>query len=378
MGQHFENTYIDSLLASVNLTDLMEQYGVQIKRGSGGNDYYVADFCCGKTDFDNGRINKSTQTYRCMACQNEHKNAIHFLREVQGMSFYKAVEKLSEISGIALPENKEESKTDMRKQQALQLAADFFHEQGNFDYFLSRGISLDVLIKHKAGYAPGGRMLREHLQKYGFTKKELVEYKLIHPTKGLDTLFYRAVIPIYMDGKVIDFYGRATDDNRVGVKHFYLYGNIPFLGGYDHIKSGNLVSIYESYIDQLVAETHGYVNSTNVGGAGKFTSEHARLLQRKGIETAVVVYDGDAAGKKGALETGELLDTVKINTHIGTLPEGLDPAEILSTQGQEKFKSLLDVRTFRQVKMYSLLEQYSLEEIKGYVAEMETKLRKEG
>lgn len=312
MGYHFDKEYIDSLLANVNLTDLMEQYGVLIKRGSGNNDYYVADFCCGKTDFDNGRINKTTQTYRCMACQKDHKNAIHFLREVQGMSFDKAVEKLSEISGIALPENKEDSKANLRKQQALQLAADFFHEQGNFEYFLSRGISLDVLMKHKAGYAPGGRELRTHLQNHGFTKKELEEYKLIHPTKGLDTLFYRAVIPIYINGKVVDFYGRATDDSKVGVKHFYLYGNIPFLGGYDHIQSGKLISIYESYIDQLVAETHGYVNSTNVGSAGKFTSEHARLLQRKGIETAVVIYDGDDAGRKGALDTGEYLRQLKL------------------------------------------------------------------
>lgn len=373
MGQHFENAYIDILLAALDLTDIMEQHGVQVKRGTGNNDYYVADFCCGKTDFDNGRINKSTQTYRCMACQNEHKNAIHFLREVQGLSFFKAIETLSEISGIPLPENKEESQEELRKQQALQLAADFFHEQGNFDYFLSRGISMEVLMKHKAGYAPGGRELRNHLQKHGFTKKELEEYKLIHPNKGLDTLFYRAIIPIYMNGKVVDFYGRATDDNRAAIKHFYLYGNISFLGGYDHLQSGKLVSIYESYIDQLVAETHGYVNSTNVGGAGKFTPEHARLLQRKGIETVVVVYDGDAAGKKGALETGEMLDAAQINTHIGTLPEGLDPAEVLSTQGQEKFKSLLDVRTYRQMKMYSLLGQYSLQEIKEYVAEMESK-----
>lgn len=376
----FETEYLDELFSKVNMMDVMEKYGVKVRAGTGKNNYYIADFCCGKQDFENGRIKKETQTYRCESCHTSG-NAIHFLRNVAGLSFYEAVCTLAEMTGTPLPESEETRKRDLvmdsemlRKQEALQLAADFFQEQNNYDYFLSRGISLDVLKKHNAGYAPGGRALRNHLQQLGFKKEELIKFNLIHPRNGLDRLFQRAIIPIYSEGKVIDFYGRATDDSKAGVKHLYLYGNIPFLGGYDHLVPGKSVTIFESYIDQLVAESHGYTNGVNPGGASKFGAMHVRLLRRKKPERAIILFDGDNAGRNGALEVGEFLDKEGIDTYIGMLPDGEDPAEILSTAGQKAFQHKVDVRKFEKVKMYTVLSQYSLDDIEKYLKEMKQNL----
>ncbi|MFB8378153.1 toprim domain-containing protein [Paenibacillus taichungensis] len=379
----FETDYLDGIFAKVNMMELMEKHGVRVRAGIGKNNFYIADFCCGKQDFDNGRIKKETQTYRCEACHTGG-NAIHFLREVVGRSFYEAVCELAEMTNTPLPEGTSGTAARdlvldaeaLRKEEALQLAADFFQEQNNYDYFLARGISLDILKKHKAGYAPGGRALRNYLHQKGFKKEELIKFNLIHPTNGLDRLFHRAIIPIYSKGKVVDFYGRATDDSKAGIKHMYLYGSIPFLGGYDHLENGKMVTIFESYIDQLVAETHGYHNSTNPGGAGKFGIDHIRLLKKKNPNRVVIVFDGDQAGRKGALDAGELLDKEGIDTHIGTLPEGEDPADILSKAGQKAFQQKVDVRKFEQVKMYSILSQYSMEDIEMYLQEMKGELVK--
>lgn len=64
-----------------------------------------------------------------------------------------------------------------------------------------------------------------------------------------------------------------------------------------------MVTIYESFIDQLVAESNGLTNGTNPGGAGKFNIDYVRLLQKKKIDRSLVIYDGDSAGREGAYET---------------------------------------------------------------------------
>lgn len=291
---HFTTDFVDELLAKVDITEVMRSHGVRVKQGSLKNDFYIADFCCGKSDYDNGRIKKKTQTYKCEAC-GDHGNAIHYLTRYAGKTFQEAVTELANMVGMDLP-----VKVDgERKYLALKLAADFYHQQNNYEYFLSRGISLEVLKKYKAGYAPGGRSLRNYLEQQGFTKEEMTEYKLLNK-KGLDKFFYRAVIPIFMNGKVIDLYGRATDDTAASVKHLYLYGDISFLGGYDFLGPG-LVTIFESFIDQLVAESHGNKNGTNAGGSNKFNGDHARLLKKRKTEKVLVIYDPDTAGREGAL-----------------------------------------------------------------------------
>lgn len=369
MAVHFTQDFIDELLKKVDLMDLMGRHGVSVKAGTGNNHYYIADFCCGKKDYGNGRIKKSTQTYKCLAC-NTGGNAIHFLREVVGMSFQEAIQELAAIAQMELPvEDAAVKEEQRRKSLALKLAAEFYHEQNNYDYFISRGLSHEVLTKAKAGYAPGGRALRSFLEQHGFTKDELKEYKLINH-KGLDAFFYRAVIPIYMYGKVTDLYGRAVDDSKSGVKHFYLYGN-DILGGFDQLDPEKLVKLYESAIDRLVAESHGIDNGVDSGGAKRFTADHARQLRKKGVNRMLIIYDGDKAGREGALKTGDLLVNEGIKVWIAELPEDMDPARIIQEKGKESFlEAITGSKTFEQFKMYQELAQYDLKDIEEYVAEM--------
>ncbi|MCY9540492.1 CHC2 zinc finger domain-containing protein [Paenibacillus alvei] len=367
MAIHFTKEYIDELLSRVDTMEVMERHGIRVKAGTDKNNFYIADFCCGKRDFDNGRIKKKTQTYRCMSC-GTGGNAIHFLKDVVGMSFHDSVVELSHMVGMELPEESgPEHEKKKRKGYALQLAAEFYEKQNNYEYFLSRGISIDVLKKHRAGYAPGGRVLRNYLESKGFSKEELNELKLINK-KGLDKFYGRAVIPIVMFGKVVDLYGRAVDEKN-GVKHLYLYGDVTFLGGYDNIVPGQMVSIYESFIDQLVAESNGINNCTNPGGTNKFTVDHGKLLRKKGIEKALVIYDGDSAGRDGMLSVGKILQSEGIDTWIGELPDGTDPAELLYTEGLDGFKNSIDGKPFRLYELKYILKDYSLGELESYISE---------
>ncbi|WP_081505881.1 toprim domain-containing protein [Paenibacillus alvei] len=210
-------------------------------------------------------------------------------------------------------------------------------------------------------------MLRNYLESKGFSKEELNELKLINK-KGLDKFYGRAVIPIVMFGKVVDLYGRAVDEKN-GVKHLYLYGDVTFLGGYDNIVPGQMVSIYESFIDQLVAESNGINNCTNPGGTNKFTVDHGKLLRKKGIEKALVIYDGDSAGRDGMLSVGKILQSEGIDTWIGELPDGTDPAELLYTEGLDGFKNSIDGKPFRLYELKYILKDYSLGELESYISE---------
>lgn len=370
--QWFEESFINELLSKVEMIDVMSKYGVQVRVGSARNHFYVASFCCGKRDFDNGRIRKDTQRFFCMSC-GYGGNAIQFLRDIVGRTFHEAIVELAEMASIDLPiSDSTELEKRQRKEEAFSLAAKFYamQEFNNHEYLLNRGLSIEVIKRHNIGYAPGGRALRNYLESKGYTKQELLEYKLIN-SKGLDTLFYRAVIPVYLNKKVIDLYGRAVDDKRAGIKHLYINGD-DILGGFDNIKPDNLVILYESAIDRLVAESHDVTNGIDSGGAKKFSTKHARMLKKKNVSKVMVVYDGDRAGREGSLETGQILIEQGIeNVWIGELPEGTDPAKIIKEKGKDEFFEIIKrPKTFEKYKMYHELSKYSLRDIEEYLTEM--------
>ncbi len=365
---HYSTEFIDLLLSKVDMMDVMKKYGIEVRPGSGKSNFYKASFCCNKTDFDNGRIKKDTQTYRCLSCHTGG-NALHFLQQVAELSFRESVIELAHMFDVELPViDPDELKKIERKEKALKLAIEFYQSQNNTDYMISRGLSEEVIQKHKIGYAPGGRALRSYLEQQGYTKAELLEYRLLN-AKGLDSFFYRAIIPVIMNGKVTDIYGRAVNDAKAGIKHFYLKGD-NILGGIDYIDPKKTVYLFEAAIDRLVAESHGIDNGIDTGGAGKFSSYHAKRLKKMNIEKIMIIYDGDAAGIKGALHAGQLLIEQGIKVWIGELPNQMDPAKMLLEKGKQAFiDALYNPKTFTKFKMYQELRKYKLEDILEYVSD---------
>lgn len=371
MFKLYDTEFIDRLCGSVNLTELMRSYGIDVRIGAGKNDYFKS-WCCKKVDFDNGRIDKDKQSYRCNACMGgagpKGKNAIHFLREYAGKSYPEAVAELCERTGIPLPEVKTENDEVMikkrRQQLALELAVEFF-EGHETTYFTERGISEDVQKRARVGYAPGGRALRTFLQQKGFTKDELIEYRLMNKN-GLDSMFHRAIVPVFLNGQVVDIYGRAVkDDDKV--KHFYLYGD-RILGGIDLVDSSKVVLLFESAIDRLAAESHEMMNGVDPGGALKFNTYHLNLLLKKGVKNTVTLYDGDAAGEKGALATGDMLTDKGIQNHVVEFPQGKDVAQLLQEGGLQAVMPFTKAAMpFKRFRTFQILKDMDLEDIEAYM-----------
>lgn len=364
----YDQEWIRELVESVDLADLMSHYGIKTKRGSGKNDYFVS-FCCNKSDFDNGRINKQKKVYQCKVC-GQGGDAITFLQKKEGMSFHQAVVSLAHFLDVPIPKQKE--KKDKRRYQAYELAMEFFRQHSHaHEYLKKRGVSVDVLEKAHVGYAPGGRMLRTYLTRKGFSKEELIEYELVNST-GMDSLFYRAVIPIFRAGKIVALYGRSVDENKTKVKHFYVNGS-KFLYGIDDIDPNSTVILYESIIDLLVAKSHGIVNGVSAGGAMKINDYHANVLKRKGVKRVVICFDGDKAGYDGALSAGKLLQEHDISVYVVELPPDEDVASLLSKGGKDALLPFTKAaRPFSEYEAFRTLDKIDVELIQKYLLEKQS------
>ncbi|WP_052646813.1 toprim domain-containing protein [Paenibacillus terrae] len=83
-------------------------------------------------------------------------------------------------------------------------------------------------------------------------------------------------------------------------------------------------------------------------------AEHGRLLRKK-TDDVLFLYDGDQAGNDGALSAGRILTEKGINTLVGELPSGQDPAEIIHSQGIDAFKKSIKISTYKRLEMRDIL-----------------------
>jgi len=102
--------------------------------------------------------------------------------------------------------------------------------------------------------------------------------------------------------------------------------------------------ICEGYTDCMACHEAGFEHSVATLGTS-LTREHARLLQRL-AERVVLLFDGDEAGQRAADRAVEIFFAEPIDVLICTLPDRLDPDELLrQEQGPERFRTALEGAT---------------------------------
>jgi len=95
----------------------------------------------------------------------------------------------------------------------------------------------------------------------------------------------------------------------------------------------------EGQIDCIRCHLGGFRNAVASQGTA-FTSEHAALLKRY-ADKVVVVLDADAAGRKAALRSAELLIAEGLAVTLAALPAGEDPDSLILKKGPEAFAAVL-------------------------------------
>ena len=122
--------------------------------------------------------------YHCFGC-GAHGDAISFLREIDGLDFMEAVERLADMAGLALPKSTQIDPAVTRRRKAafdiLEEATRFFENRLNADegqhaakYIKQRGLDAAVVKNFRLGYAPRSG-LRAVLARKGFSDDDMIQ-----------------------------------------------------------------------------------------------------------------------------------------------------------------------------------------------------------
>ena len=121
------------------------------------------------------------------------------------------------------------------------------------------------------------------------------------------------------------------------------------------------VIFVEGYMDTISLYQGGFKNVVASMGTS-LTVEQARTVKRY-ADTVIVSYDGDGAGQAATIRGLEIFQKEGLNVKVVTLPEGLDPDDVIKRYGADKYKELLDeAMPLVDFKIYNLKKKYNLKD----------------
>lgn len=300
---------------------------------------------------------------------------VRFVMEYEHLDFPSAVRRLAQRAGIPILEEastpEDQQKTGLR-QRLLAIhaeAAGWFHDQllkspdaaDARDYLKSRGFNSSVAKSWQLGFAPDSwDALLIHLRGRRFSRDEIAQSGLASskeegkPGGQIYSRFRnRVMFPIRNDyGEVIAFSGRILEADAKAAKYvnspetpLFTKGRVLF--GLDKTKRDlidkNAAIVCEGQIDLISSFEAGVRNVIAPQGTA-FTADQARLLKRY-VETVLLCFDSDAAGKKAAARSLPALLSHGLIVKIVTLPEGEDPDSLIRKSGPRAFLEIVDQAT---------------------------------
>ncbi|SDM39743.1 DNA primase [Pedobacter antarcticus] len=338
---------IEELRDQIEILDTVESYDIKLKkRGS----VYVG--CC---PFHNEStpsftVSVSKGIFKCFGC-GVGGDAISFVMKKDNMDFISAIRQLAVRKNFHLQEDEEspEEKEVTAKKADLKLinkgVAKKYHElldsllitdPVKLELYKERQLKFETIETFQIGYAP---------DKWQFITPAIVDKGLYFPAveigliatsndRNYDVYRNRIMFPIHdHKGDIVGFGGRKMDnkdkDNPkyLNAKESVLYKKDQQLYGLfqaqKHIRTLGFATIVEGYYDVLSCHQCGVQNAVASCGTS-FTSGQAKLL-KKYTNYAVLLNDGDVAGKNSSLKTVDILLKEGFKVDICPLPDDHDP-----------------------------------------------------
>ena len=354
---------IDQIRNALDIADVVGSY-VQLKRMG-----HVAKALCPfhKEKTPSFHVNPARQAFHCFGC-GVGGDVFKFVMLYDHVDFPTALRMLASRAGIAIQidedragkregpgkdeifaANEEASK---RYQQELLRSPEAAAAR---EYLKKRALDLAAWAEWGIGYAPEGwDFLSGAAGPRGGPKMKALEAAGLLSANEKGSLYDRfrgRVMFTIRDelGRAVGFSGRVlkTDDKTVGK-----YVNTPetpafrksrILFALDKAKreilDARTALLVEGQIDCIRCHLGGFKNAVASQGTA-FTSEHATLLKRY-ADKVVVVLDADAAGRKAALRSAELLIAEGLAVTLAALPAGEDPDSLILKKGPEAFAAVL-------------------------------------
>ncbi len=388
MASRYPAAWLDELRSRSDIVQIVSGYVALNKKGR--NYWGLCPFHGEKTA--SFSVDGEHQLYYCFGCK-AGGDVIHFIMDIERLSFPEAVEQLADRAHMAIPEMEKDEDYERRRTQRERLlnanreAARFYHEtlftpagEAALAYLRRRGLSDSVIRKFGLGASPDSwSALSDRLLEKGWKLDELVLAGLTVRKKNddgkeryFDMFRNRAMFPIInTHGNVIAFGGRTLEKRE---PKYLNTSDTPVFNKRQGVYAANLlrqqrhlerVILVEGYMD-VVSLTQFGVEGVCATLGTALTNEQARLLHRFAPQV-YLGYDGDSAGQHAILRGLDILEQEGVPARVLDFPDGLDPDEFIRRDGIEGFRKLpaISPATYR---LRRLKEQYDLSTQDGKLA----------
>ncbi len=311
-------------------------------------------------------VNPEEKLYYCFGC-GEGGDAFKFVQQTEALDFQEAVELLAEQSGVRVEREADDPRAEERRrrrerlhallERASRFYAAYLRESAEAaparEYLASRGLSDEVLAEFRVGYSPErvgpddhGRPA-ERLQRGGARGGRSgaagQERRPLRPLSRADHVpagrlaRQGARLRRAADG------GGARAEVPEHLRERPLPQGSPALrhrrGRKEAMRTARFV-VVEGYTDVLALHQAGIREAVAIMGTALTQEQLAELAKvgdgnRRGL--VYLALDADRAGRDAMLRASRLAEDRGIDLRVVEMPEGTDPAELVTQEGSEAF-----------------------------------------
>jgi DNA primase len=307
-------------------------------------------------------VTPQRQTFKCFGC-GKGGDAISFVMAQENVDYPEAIRILAQKSGITV-KYKEGGKDGIGRDdlyRVLEWAQEAFRglllnapeAEAARKFLARRGVNDETSELYRLGFSMDSwDYLLQRARKAGFDDKTLAAAGLAieRESRGgyYDRFRGRVVFPIHDPrGRTIGFGARTLKDEQpkflnspetaVFSKGRGFYG---LHLSKEEIEKTRTVYIVEGYLDVVVPFQAGVKGLVATLGTA-LTKEHLKILRRY-ADKVVLVFDSDAAGQKASERGLDLLLSENVDIFVASLPEGMDPDDVVIQHGPDKLRECLE------------------------------------
>lgn len=322
-------------------------------------------------------VSPEKQIYKCFVC-GEGGNVFDFVKNYEHISFMEAVISLSKTVGMDMGISiNTKSNPNSKYYEIMEIATKFY--QNNLlskeglnarEYLKKRKLTKEIISEFQIGLSLNKRdLLTNLLIDQGHSLEELNQIDLSNTNH--DSFINRIMFPLQnIDGKIIGFSGRIYDNSDLNkyqnTKETVIFKKRENLfnchRAKEEIRKKKFVIVMEGFMAVIRSYTVDVKNVVATMGTA-LSSEQASLIKRLS-NNIYLCYDGDDAGRKATITSGETFTKMGANVFVISLSDGLDPDDYILKYGEESFKNLIDnAISFNEYKIKSLKKEYNLDNI---------------